>query len=65
MEATDDHFIEVESFNETESEKFTLTKFPVTKSVRELKVAIAERVGDGCRPEDLTVTYGSQELKDG
>jgi hypothetical protein len=64
MASSEDAFIYAESVNVTSRETLMLPKFPVTKSVGDLKAAIAEQVGEGCKPEDITVTYGSQELTD-
>jgi hypothetical protein len=65
MASADEHFIYAESVNAIGGTTLMIAGFPVTKSVGALKAAIAEQVGDGCTPEDITVTYGSQELTDG
>ena len=62
--ASNDTYIFAENFSANSSESLRLSGFPVTKSVRDLKTEIVRQGGARYSAEDITITFGSQELSD-
>jgi hypothetical protein len=56
--------IYVENINSIGSEIHELSGFFPSKTVRELKTAIGEKIGKTTHVEDITVFFGGQELVD-